>query len=142
METPKIGEVIQKVNGKHTGAAPRIRRMKLDHPDLSDSQIAKAVGCDPANVTRVLKRFLGKRISEAEHTAFKDNLPDILERSQHRILMSVSDQDIAKASLLQRATAFGILEDKKRNIRGQSTSVNVTVLLDAVNAIREMRSKE
>ena len=44
-----------------------------------------------------------------------------------------------KAPLLPRITGAAILEDKARTIRGQATQINVSVLLDAVAAIREMR---
>jgi hypothetical protein len=56
--------------------------------------------------------------------------------------MSITDEDIAKAPLLPRITGAAILEDKARTIRGQATQVNVSVLLDAVAAIREIRRGE
>lgn len=113
----------------------------MRYPELSEGQIAKRVGCDPANVHRVLKRFLG------DHTAddlkdFQENKAEIFDALQMRQLMSITDEDIAKAPLLPRVTASAILEDKARTIRGQATQINVSVLLDAVAAIREMRSKQ
>ena len=39
--------------------------------------------------------------------------------------------------MMVAGTAF----DKSQLVRGQATQVNVTVLLDAVQAIREMRSR-
>jgi hypothetical protein len=115
--------------------------MKMRYPEMSEGQIAKRVGCDPANVHRVLKRFLGDGITEQDHEAFKDNTAEIFDRMSHRMLMSITDEDIAKAQLLPRVTSLAILHDKARTIRGQATQINVSVLLDAVQAIRDMRSR-
>jgi hypothetical protein len=38
-----------------------IRRVKLKYPELSESQIARYVGCSPSNVHQVLKSFLACR---------------------------------------------------------------------------------
>lgn len=141
---PKVSSVISPSKGRstaNTGVAPAIRRMKLQYPELSESQIARQVGCNPANVHRVLKRFLGNKITEQAHQAFVNNTADVFDRMTHRMLMSITDADIAKAQLLPRVTSAAILHDKARTIRGQATQVNVSVLLDAVQAIREMRGK-
>jgi len=37
--------------------AMMIRRMKLKYPELSESQIARFVGCSPSNVHQVLQNF-------------------------------------------------------------------------------------
>ena len=114
--------------------------MKLENPHLSDAKIAALVGCSPANVHTVLSRFLGDH-SKEELREFQANKADIFDSIQLRSLMSITNDDIAKAPLLPRITGAAILEDKARTIRGQATQVNVTVLLDAVQAIREMRSR-
>jgi len=89
-----------------------------------------------------LARFLGDKHTESDLREFQENKADIFDALQHRMVMSITDEDIAKAQLLPRVTASAILEDKARTIRGQATQVNVTVLLDAVQAIREMRQRE
>ena len=38
-----------------------IRRAKLKYPHMSESQIARYVGCSPSNVHQVLKSFLACR---------------------------------------------------------------------------------
>jgi hypothetical protein len=38
-----------------------IRRVKMKYPELSESQIARYVGCSPSNVHQVLKSFLACR---------------------------------------------------------------------------------
>jgi hypothetical protein len=142
---PKVRPVIitpvGEVQGRHTGAGRRAIALKLKYPDLSDVKIAERVGCHPANVSRVLARFLGNH-SEDELRQFQANKADIFDSLQLRTVMSITDEDIAKAPLLPRITGAAILEDKARTIRGQATQVNVTVLLDAVAAIREIRRGE
>ena len=53
--------------------------------------------------------------------------------------MSVTDAKLAKTAIRDLAVAAGIWEDKARTIRGQATQVNVSVLLDLVQAARDMR---
>ena len=38
-----------------------IRRVKVEYPELPESQIARYVGCSPSNVHQVLKSFLACR---------------------------------------------------------------------------------
>ena len=38
-----------------------IRRVKMKYPEMSESQIARYVGCSPSNVHQVLKSFLACR---------------------------------------------------------------------------------
>jgi AraC-like DNA-binding protein len=121
------------------GIAARIRRIKVENPELGATKIAKLVGCNPSNVTRVLQKFLGNS-SETDLQDYQNQKAKIFDALQKRIHESISDDDIAKAQLLPRVTAAAILEDKARTIRGQATQINVSVLLDAVQTIRAMRA--
>eukprot|EP00697_Spironema_sp_BW2_P006527 gnl/Spiro4/1982_TR945_c0_g1_i1.p6 gnl/Spiro4/1982_TR945_c0_g1~~gnl/Spiro4/1982_TR945_c0_g1_i1.p6 ORF type:complete len:140 (-),score=13.54 gnl/Spiro4/1982_TR945_c0_g1_i1:182-601(-) len=132
--------VILPVNRPTGEKTAMIRAEKRKRPYLKNSEIARKVGCDPALVHRVLKDFLGPSSVE-DLKEFQTNKADIFDAMQLRIHKSINDADIAKAPLLARVTAGAILEDKARTIRGQATQVNVTLLLDAVSAIREMRGK-
>lgn len=123
----------------YKGAAVKIRQIYAKNPDLSKTAIAKMADCTKGNVSTVLKRYLGSSISEAEHRDFADNKADRLEQLQTRIVGSITDEDLKKASLLQKSTAFGILEDKVRTIRGQASSYNVTALLDLVESAKAIR---
>lgn len=131
-----------RISRANKGTAPRIRRMKLQYPELSEGQIAKRVGCSPANVHNVLKRFLGQEHAEFDLKEYQESKADIYDAIQMRTLVSITNADIAKAPLMARVTSAAILEDKARTIRGQATQINVNVLLDAVNAVREMRDKQ
>jgi hypothetical protein len=142
---PKVRPVLiaemGKVQGRRTGAGRRAIALKLAHPELSDAKIAERVGCRPSNVSSVLGRFLGDH-SEEELKSFQNAKAEIFDALQMRSLMSITQEDIAKAPFLPRITGAAILEDKARLIRGQATQINVSVLLDAVEAVRAMRRGE
>ena len=118
--------------------AALIRRTKLRYPELSESQIARHVGCSPSNVHQVLKSFLVDR-SEAELHDFQANKADIYDAVQLRALASVTQAKLQKSSAPALVTAAAILEDKARLVRGQATGINVQVLLDVAEMIRNER---
>ena len=60
--------------------------------------------------------------------------------TQSRILNNLTDDDIKKGSMLQKATAVGILYDKERLERGQSTE-NVATFHADIAEIRAMRKQ-
>jgi hypothetical protein len=121
--------------GAKTGVAPKIRKLKMKHPELSHSDIAKRVGCHPSNVTCVLKAFLGDK-SEDDLRSFQESKADIYDALQHRLLSSLTQEKIDKSKPMEIITGAAILEDKARLVRGQATGINVSVLMDVVEAIR------
>jgi hypothetical protein len=123
----------------HRGIAPEIRKLKLKYPELTDSEIARKVGCDPSNVSQVLKTFLGKHTSD-DLRDYQDNQADIFDSVAMRLLSSVSQKKIDKTPAVQAITGAAILIDKARLVRGQATGINVNVLLDVAEAIRSKRS--
>lgn len=128
------------VPGRKTGKAPLIRKLAIDHPELSHTQIAKAVGCDPSNVTIVLKTFLGKT-TESQLRNYQENQADVFDSLAHRLLLSVTDEKIEKSKPMEAITGAAILIDKARLVRGQATGINVSVLMDVVDAIRSRKSQ-
>jgi hypothetical protein len=68
--------------------------------------------------------------------AFKENRADIFAIHQQRLLNSLTDDDIKKMPPGSRMTSFGILYDKERLERGESTS-NVSVLSGRLDAARK-----
>ena len=54
----------------HGARAALIRRTKLTYPELSESQIARHVGCSRSNVHQVLTTFLANR-TESELRDFQ-----------------------------------------------------------------------
>lgn len=120
------------------GLAPKIRKLKLKHPELTDSDIARTVGCRPSNVSYVLKKFLGNN-SEEDLRQYQENQADIFESVAHRLLTSVTQDKIDKTKPMEAITGAAILIDKARLVRGQATGINVSVLIDVAEAIRMRR---
>lgn len=118
-----------------TGAAARIRKLKLKHPELTPSEIAKAVGCTVNNVYGVLETFLGGK-SDAELRNYQENQADVFDALSLRLLSSLTPEKIANCKPMEAITGAAILIDKARLVRGQATGINVSVLMDVVEAIR------
>jgi len=118
------------------GVAPRIRHLKDKYPDLSNGQIAKRVGCTPQNVSGVLSSYLGEA-TEEDLRGYQTNRGDIFDAIGRRALLSITQAKLDKSSPAELTTVMGILYDKARLERGQATGINVSVLLDVAEAIRE-----
>ena len=117
------------------GVAPQIRKMRLQYPELTTGEIARAVGCSAQNVSEVLKTFLGH--NTREHLAdYQENQADIFESLACRLLESVTQDKLDKTKPMEAITGAAILIDKARLVRGQATSINATVLIDLVRAVR------
>jgi hypothetical protein len=100
------------------------------HPDLSTREIGKMVDCSHVNVITVLKRY---GINRDETEDYRNGRAEIFAGMQHRILKSITEADIKGMTGLARLTGVGILYDKERLERGQSTSnvdVRVTAALE------------
>ena len=120
---------------RQTGAAKKIRALSVRYPELGPSALAKVVGCTPQTVSDVLKRFLGHR-TEQELRDFQQNKPDVLDAIGQRCLGSITESKLRKASATSLVTAYAILEDKSRLIRGMPTGLDVHVLLDLMSVVR------
>ena len=116
--------------------AAKIRRLHTDYPELSQSAIAKKVGCHPDNVYQVLRRFSG-RDNPRELEDYRANKADIFELVQSRMLASITDEKLAKESAYSAVVAASILQDKIQLMAGLPTSIHVTVLMDIVDALRK-----
>lgn len=97
--------------------------LELRDKKLTLEQIGKIVGCTKQTVSQRLKEYqpIFERIE-----SFKKHRGDLLTWKQAEILNSLTERDLKDASLLQRTTAFGILYDKERLERNQSTE-NVSI---------------
>jgi hypothetical protein len=115
--------------------SPQIRKMALTYPELSNSEIARTVGCSHQNVSEVLATFLAGTTPEAL-ADFQSNKADVYDALQHRLLLSLTQDKIDKSKPMEIITGAAILEDKARLVRGLATGINVSVLMDVVDAIR------
>jgi hypothetical protein len=118
------------------GLAPKIRALHEKYPEMSQSAIARKVGCTPANVRGVLSAYLSGTSDEALR-GYQANRSDILDAIQHRALLHITEAKLDKSSPAELMTVFGISYDKARLERGQATGINVTVLMDVAQAIRD-----
>jgi hypothetical protein len=66
----------------------------------------------------VLQRY---NIVKAETDEYVSNRAIVLQGLQHKILKSITDDDIKKTPTTQRLMAYGILYDKERLETGKST---------------------
>lgn len=100
------------------------KAIELRMAGMSYGDIAKFFSIPKPTVQARLKPFFGK---EADVPAFKAHRADLFAGQQVRLLSAITDKDIEKASLRDKVIAAGVLYDKERLERGQSTS-NVSML--------------
>jgi transcriptional regulator with XRE-family HTH domain len=118
----------------------RIIELK-DKEGLSYKEIGERVDLKYNTVKNYYHKGMAvqRATAAAFDTAPDDNLPapitkplsatdmaDELEKKAHRILQSISDVNLATASLYQKASSMGVFIDKARLLRGESTQ-NVSV---------------
>ena len=104
--------------------------LKMDS-NLSYQQIADIQGVVPTAIFKQIKKLLPDEATEV----YKNNRADIIAHMQLGILQSVNKAKIKKASLRDSIVSFGILYDKERLERGQSTQI-----LDAGQNIRDIEA--
>ena len=105
-----------------------------------------ANGDPPTRIARGLGRshhtvqhHLAKPETQERVEDAKKVLAKRYEEEARRILDSITPEDITKASLLQKTTSSAICTDKSLALSGQAASIDVHVLLEAANMVREMR---
>ena len=126
----KIDTKVTKSRPRRGSKAPMIVEIATEHPDLTTREIGKLADCSHVNVITVLKRY---GINRDETEDYKAHRGDIQAGIQNRILKSITDADIKAMPVGQRLMGYGILYDKERLERGQSTSnvdVRVTAALE------------
>ena len=135
-ETQKIiPEIIQ--NGdllidRTSKNIPLAKIVELRRKNLPLQQIADICKCSKQNIWQRLKDC-------EEFEEFSKDTAGHYEVLQHRIIKSIDDADIKKTPMVQRVVAVGILEDKKRTIRGQAVERIDTFALTA--SIEELRKR-
>ena len=108
---------------------PRSRKiieLKTTNPELSTTQIGKLVDCSHVNVVRVLQRY---GMAQQEVNDYKTNRADILAGLQHRLISSITDEDIKKTPVGSRILAAAQLFDKEKAELGQSTDKQPVLVL-------------
>ncbi len=117
----------------------RTRATVLNASGKTPSAIARGMG----RSHHTLQRFLAKPEVREQVGIQREVLAGMFDHVAHRIIDAVSATDVEKAGLKDKLISAGIAVDKAAALRGAvPVTVNVTVLLDAVQAIREMRRAE
>ena len=106
--------------------------LELRRKDLTLKQISVILGCSEANVHKRLKGFAPVQV---KIDRYKRHRADLLTLTQATLHDSITPAVINEASLLQRTTALGILYDKERLERGQSTAnVDIHTAIEAASS--------
>lgn len=107
----------------------------------SYDQIAKAQGVAKPTVWAALQPIL-KNLPNAENVElFQKQQANIFDAVSCAIVSSISNEDLTKATLQQKATSIGILTDKARLVSGQSTAnLGISVLLQGVSAAAQLHT--
>ena len=117
----------------------RERAKVLHASGKTPSAIAKGMG----RSHHTLRKFLDKPEVREQVGVQREVLAGMFDHVAHRIVGAVTPEDVSKATLQQKMVSAGIAVDKAALLRGEiPTTVNVTVLLDLVQAIKEKRSAE
>src|SRR3990167_997848 len=101
------------------------------------TEIARIVGCNHSHICRLLAPFM--RQIEG-YLAFKADPSALWEYQEYKVLQSVSESDINKARLAEKATFSGIARDKVRLQRGLSTS-NISAITSIIQAVHDRNSQ-
>ncbi len=125
----------------HKGSAKRIRSLKARHPDMPAREIAKRAGCGQRNVYAVLQQLRRGRTPE-QLKQYQDHRGDAFDSVAVDALLSITPAKLAKASAPALMMVAGTAFDKSQLAHGLATGINVTVLMDVVDAIRERRVVE
>jgi hypothetical protein len=106
-------------NRKPTELQQKIINTKQAHPRLNTVEIAAVANCDHTHVVRTLQRY---GIAKFDVDNFISNRAAIFAGLQHRLLSSLTDDDIKKTPLGSRVLAAAQLYDKERLETGKTTS--------------------
>ena len=109
---------ITKATRKPTPKQINIIKTKQEHPDLNSYQVAKLCDTDHSHVIKTLQRY---EIDKQNVIHYKNNRADILADLQHKLLSSITIDEIKKAPLGTRILGMAQLYDKERLERGMSS---------------------
>ena len=110
----------------------RARITTMAAAGLSQNKIAQSVG----RSRHMVKNVLAEPEIQRAVTDEKAELAQLYREKARDIVISINSADIDNASLQQKAVSTGILLDKSLLLSGDATGINVSVLLDVVEAMR------
>lgn len=86
---------------------------------LTQREIAKQVELSVGRVNAIIT----EAFTPQEMAQFKDIEANLIAKKRADIIKSIGEQDIEKASLMQKAASYGILYDKQALLEGRATSI-------------------
>jgi hypothetical protein len=107
----------------------------LTNPNLTQDQIGALTNVDRSTVSRLLADY---RIVKDNVDFYKENRADIFAGIQQKILTGITDAELQKAPVQVKMMALGVIYDKERLERGQSTE-NIGLI---TKVIRELRDRD
>lgn len=114
------------------------RRLKMKLGGMTYEEIGKIEG---VSKVAVYKQISGLLPNQVDLETYKTHRADILAGKQMEVLLELTPDKLKAASAMQIATTFGILTDKERLERGQSTQ-NVETIVQSLSSDRESLVKE
>ena len=126
------------------------KNVPLTETERERAKVLHAGGATPSKIARsmgrshhTLQKYLSRPEVREQVNVQREELAGMFDHVAHRTLAAVSATDVEKATLQQKLVSAGIAVDKAAMLRGEvPLTLNVHVLLDAVQAIREQRSAE
>ena len=118
MDKKKTQDNLPDINKTIDDVIPISKIIELRKRGLTYKEIGNILGCTRQNIELRLRPF--KAEIEAL-PSFKEQKADVLAVFQQKILNSLTPGDIKSMPVGSRLTGFGILYDKERLERGQST---------------------
>ena len=118
---------------QHQHKFDRTKALKLRIQGLSYENIGTLLGVSAQSVAKALKKMGGDQMED--RAAFQAHKAEVLETLQYRVVTSIKDTDIEKMSVKDRMLGIGILHDKIRLERNQSTANHSVQVLS--RAIRD-----
>lgn len=129
---------------------PRKPNVPLTETEQERAKVLNASGRSPTYIAKsmgrshhTLQKFLDKPEVQKQVSIQREELASMFDHVAHRVVSSVTPEDVTKATLQQKMVSAGIAVDKAAALRGEiPVTVNVSVLLDLRDAIRDMRERQ
>ena len=116
---PQIDKSLASINRVDLSKAIKLILVK----GVPQADVARAMGVSHQAINQAVKPFKALLDAPLPTQAYNDRKEDILDAAMSKLLVhSVAPEKIKKASTYQLVGSFGLLFDKQRLIRGESTS--------------------
>jgi len=117
--------------------AKQIIACKQNNPELTQKYIAQITDSSESHVCEVLKLY---GLNKQSIDDFNIHKVDIFNGIQARLLSKISEEDIQKASMLQKVTASGILQDKIGDLSG-TAKVQPMVIINRISVAGQVEDR-